>query len=311
MKQRISKKIKKVWLAGHRGLVGKSILTILKKNKYEVLFKTSKELDLRNFIKVKNFIKKNNPDLIIVTAGKVGGILANKNQPIDFYYDNLTIGNNIIKASYDAKVKNLIYLGSSCIYPKNINRKIFEKDLLKGELEKTNEGYAMAKISCTKYCNFINQNSKLNYITVMPCNVYGPNDNFHSTNSHVMASLIKKFVYAKNTRKKNVVIWGTGLPKREFIYVDDLSNAILKIIQKNFDEDIINVGVGYDITIKNLAKKISKILQYDGKIIHDKSKPDGTFRKLLDNSKITKLGWSPSFDLDEGIQKTIKWFKEN
>ena len=241
MKKKNSKKIKKVWLAGHRGLVGRSILNTLKKNNFNVLFKTSKELDLRNFTKVKNFLKKYKPDLVIISAGKVGGILANKKQPIDFYYDNLTIGNNIIKASYEEKIKHLIYLGSSCIYPKNIKRKINESDLLKGELEKTNEAYAIAKISCTKYCNFINQNSKFNYITVMPCNVYGPNDNFHSTNSHVMASLIKKFVYAKNKREKQVIVWGSGLPKREFIYVEDLSNAILQIIRKNYSGDIINV----------------------------------------------------------------------
>ncbi len=311
MKPKILKKNKTIWLAGHRGLVGKSILSLLKKNQYNVIFKTSKQLDLRNFTKVKNFLKKNMPDQIIISAGNVGGILANKNEPINFYYDNLTIGNNIIKAAYELKIKNLLYLGSSCIYPKNIKRKILESDLLKGELEKTNEAYALAKIACTKYCQFVNNNSKLNYKTVMPCNVYGPNDNFHSTNSHVMASLIKKFTNAKKLNKKNVVIWGTGLPKREFIFVDDLSRAILKIIQKNFKEDIINIGVGYDITINDLAKKISKILNYNGKIIHDKTKPDGTYRKLLDNSKITKLGWSPTIHLDEGISKTIKWYKAN
>lgn len=302
---------KKIWLAGHNGLVGRSLLKILKKNNYNVLHKSSKILDLRNKTRVFNFLKKHKPDIIIIAAGKVGGILANQNNPIDFYYDNISIGNNIIKSAYDLRIKNLIYFGSSCIYPNNLKRRIVENDLLTGKLEKTNEYYALAKIGCTKLCQAINKNKNFNYLTVMPCNVYGKYDNFDRNNSHVMASLIRKFIEAKKNKKNSVKIWGTGKPLREFIYVDDLSRAIIKILHKKPAYDIINIGVGDDVSIKNLAQIISKITSFSGKLVFDRSKPDGTYRKLLNNERIKSLGWKAEFNLEKGIQNVVNWYLKN
>lgn len=306
----IKKKFKKIWIAGHRGLVGSAILKLLKEKKYNLIYRTKSQLDLRNKHKVFNYIKKNKPDLIILCAGRVGGILANSKNPIDFYYDNVTIGNNVIKSASDLKIKNLIYFGSSCIYPNNLKRKIQEDDLLTGSLEKTNEAYSLAKISCTKLCQSISIIKKYRYISVMPCNVYGPNDNFDITNSHVMAGLVSKFYEAKVKKFKKVVVWGTGKPRREFIHSRDLAESIIFIINNSNKNLIINIGVGYDFSISSLAKKIAKIINFKGKIIFDSKKPDGTYQKLLNNNKILNLGWEPKINLDDGIKEMINYYEK-
>ena len=311
MKKIIKKKYSKIWLAGHRGLVGSAVLKLLKKNKYNVIHKTSLQLDLRNKIHVTKYLKINKPDLIILCAGKVGGILANSLNPIEFYYDNITIGNNVIKSAFDLKIKNLIYLGSSCIYPSNLKRKINESDLLNGKLEKTNEYYALAKISCTKFCQSISKVKSFKYTSIMPCNVYGPNDNFDKTNSHVFAALISKIYNAKINNKKKISLWGSGKPRREFIHSYDLAKSIKLIMEKSPNSSIINVGVGNDISIKRLAYKISKELDFNGKIIFDNNRPDGTYRKLLNNSKIINLGWKQNIDLDSGIKDMIFHYRKN
>lgn len=310
MKLVSKKKFKKVWIAGHRGLVGSAILKLLKEKKYNLIYQTSSQLDLRNKNKVFNYIKKNKPDLIILCAGRVGGILANSSNPIDFYYDNVTIGNNVIKSAADLKIKNLIYFGSSCIYPNNLKRKIQEDDLLKGSLEKTNEAYSLAKISCTKLCQSISLIKKYRYISVMPCNVYGPNDNFDKRNSHVMAALVSKFYEAKVKNYKKVIVWGTGKPRREFINSQDLAESILFIINSTNKNLIINIGVGYDLSINSLAKKIANLINFKGKIIFDSTKPDGTYQKLLDNNKILNLGWKPKINLDDGIKEMINYYEK-
>ena len=304
------KNFKKVWIAGHRGLVGSAILKLLKEKKYNLIHQTSSQLDLRNKNKVFNYIKKNKPDLIILCAGRVGGILANSTNPIDFYYDNVTIGNNVIMSAADLKIKNLIYFGSSCIYPNNLKRKIQEDDLLTGSLEKTNEAYSLAKISCTKLCQSISIIKKYRYISVMPCNVYGPNDNFDITKSHVMAALVSKFYEAKVKNLKEVVVWGTGKPRREFIHSRDLAESIIFIINNSNKNLIINIGVGYDLSINSLAKKIANIINFKGKIIFDNTKPDGTYQKLLNNNKILNLGWKPKINLDDGIKDMIKYYEK-
>lgn len=304
------KKIKKIWLAGHRGLVGSAILRSLKLRKYEIITATSTNLDLRNKIKVNNFIKNNSPDLIILSAGKVGGILANSTQPLSFLYDNLSIVSNVIKCAHDNSIRNLIYLGSSCIYPNNVKTKINEDMLLTGKLEKTNEWYALAKIVGVKLCEAISKNKDFNYISVMPTNVYGPNDNFHPTQSHVMPALIRRFIEAKKNNNKEIVIWGTGKPKREFIHSYDLAEAIMFIIEKNFKGNIINVGVGHDLRILDLVNILRKLTNFNGKILFDHSKPDGTFRKLLDISKIKSLGWNYKIELKDGIFSTINWYEK-
>ncbi len=305
------KKNKKIWLAGHRGLVGSAIHRALKAKNYDIITATSKQLDLRDKDRVNYFIKKNKPDIVILSAGKVGGIMANSTQPLSFLYDNVSIVSNVIKCSHDNKIKRVIYLGSSCIYPNNYKTKINEKMLLTGQLEKTNEWYALAKIVGVKLCEAINKEKNFNYVAVMPTNVYGPKDNFHPTHSHVMPALIRRFVEAKNTNKKKIVIWGTGKPKREFIHSYDLADAIIIIIEKNFREDIINVGTGIDLKIKELVKVLKELTDFKGEIIFDNTKPDGTYRKILDISKIQSLGWKQKISLTQGIKSTISWYEKH
>lgn len=302
-------KNKKVFVAGHRGLVGSAIIRYLSNLKYEVkiLTVTKKKLDLTNQNLTFQWIKKNKPDYIIIAAGKVGGIYANNNYPYDFISINSQIANNLIISAFENKVKNLVYLGSSCIYPNNLNRKIKENDLLKGRLESTNEFYSIAKILGCKLCESINKNYSLNYFSIMPTNTYGQNDNYDDLNSHVMPALLKKFYLAKKNKLPQVEVWGSGKPLREFIHVDDLASGIVKSMINNTNKfPYLNIGYGDDISIKKLALMIKKITKFEGKIVFNRSKPDGTKRKLLDSSRIRSLGWSPKIDLEKGIQLTLK-----
>tara|TARA_B100001057_G_scaffold495753_1_gene595519 strand:+ start:1401 stop:2333 length:933 start_codon:yes stop_codon:yes gene_type:complete len=299
----------KIFLTGHLGLVGSSVYRKLKLNGYKnILISNKKKLDLRNQNNVNKFIKKNKPNCIIIAAGKVGGIVANSSYPGDFIYDNVMIATNLINSAYKNNVKNLIYLGSSCVYPSNIKRKIKETDLLKYYLEKTNEAYAIAKITGIKLCEYYNKQYNLNYLSLMPSNIYGPNDNYDLKNSHFIPALIKKIHIAKKRNKKNIILWGNGKSKREILYVDDLADAVLFFLKKKTKHSLINIGTGKDMTIEKYAYKIMEILEYKTNIIFDKSKPNGTYRKVLDVSLAKKYGWESSEDLRSGLIKTYDAF---
>ncbi|MCK9265618.1 GDP-L-fucose synthase [bacterium] len=302
----------KIYIAGHRGLVGSSILRYLKSNGYNnLVFKTSKQMDLRKQVLVDNFFKKERPDYVFLSAAKVGGILANSNYPADFIYDNLSIQTNIINSSYKHGVKKLLFLGSSCIYPKFAKQPIKEEYLLTDTLEPTNEPYAISKIAGIKMCQAYNRQFNTNFISVMPTNLYGPYDNFNLQDSHVIPALIMKFCKAQKDNLPFVEIWGTGKARREFLYIDDLAECLVFLMDVYNSNEIINVGVGVDLTIKELVQKIRKITEYKGEIKFDTSKPDGTPRKLLDVTKVLNLGWNPSISLDEGLEKTIDWYRKN
>lgn len=306
----------KIFIAGHKGMVGSAILRQIKKNKAKVIVRTKKQLDLTDEKKVFKFFETNKLDQVYLCAAKVGGILANMKYPVDFLLNNIKIQNNIITACHKYGVKNLIFIGSSCIYPKNISRKIKETDILTGELEKTNEAYAIAKISGVKLIQSINQQFKKykNFKILMPCNLYGPNDNYHANNSHVLAALIRKFSIAKKKKLKNITIWGTGKPRREFMYVDNFAKAAIffmkkKINNRKNENYLINIGCGDDLTIKELVIKLSKIFNYKGKITFDKKKPDGVKRKLLNINKARRLGWKSKENFDYELKNHIN--KEN
>ena len=302
-------KTSKIYLAGHTGLVGSAILVKLKNTGYDnVVVRTRKQLDLRNQNKVLNFFKKNKFQLVIIAAAKVGGIYANNNYKADFIYDNLSIQNNIIHSSYLTGVKNLFFLGSSCIYPKNSKQPIKENYLLTGDLEKTNDAYAIAKIAGIKLCESYNSQYKTNYKCLMPCNIYGPNDNFDLNNSHFFPALMAKTYEALKKNKKELVVWGTGRPKRELMYVDDLANACIFFLNKKIKETMINVGSSTEMKIAEYAKFIIKKFNAKLKIKFDNSKPDGTQRKLLNSSLAKKYGWKPKFSLDDGFDITLKSF---
>ncbi len=302
----------KIYLAGHRGLVGSAILRKLKKEGYtNIITKTHKELDLTNQKETQEFFEKEKPEYVFLAAAKVGGIQANDTYPADFIYINQMIQNNVIKASYDNKVKKLLFLGSSCIYPKMAPQPIKEEYLLTGELEKTNEAYAIAKISGLKMTEFFNKQYGTNYISVMPTNLYGPNDNFDLKTSHVLPALIRKIHEAKENNSEYVEIWGTGKPMREFLHVDDLADAVVYLMNDYNENKPINIGTGKDITIKELAELIKDVVGYQGKLKFDTSKPDGTPRKLLDVSRLHNAGWKHKISLREGIENTYEWFKEN
>tara|TARA_B100000767_G_C19748329_1_gene529567 strand:+ start:1203 stop:2135 length:933 start_codon:yes stop_codon:yes gene_type:complete len=304
-------KNKSVWVTGPNGMVGKSVIKELH-GKCDKIFEVSKKkLDLKDQVKVNNWIRKNKPDAIIMTAAKVGGIYANNKFPAEFIYDNLSIQNNIIEGARINKVKKLIFIGSSCIYPKNCKQPIKEEYLLTGELEKTNQWYAVAKIAGIKMIQAYRRQYNCKYISLMPCNMYGPNDNYHSKNSHVLAALIKKFVEAKKLNKKIVEIWGTGKPLREFMHVEDFAKAIIFCMSKYNKSEPINIGSGDEITINDLAIKISKLVKFKGKIIFNKNYPDGTYRKILNSKKIKKIGWRPIISLDNGISEAIKSYSKN
>lgn len=300
----MAKNKKKVWITGPNGMVGSSLIRNLKK-KYKILSINKKNLNLLDQKKVFDYIKKNKPDIIIMSAAKVGGIYANDNYPGEFIYENIQIQNNIIEGARIYKIKKLIFIGSSCIYPRNCKQPIKEEYLLTGKLEETNQWYATAKIAGLKMVEAYKKQYNLNFVSVMPCNMYGPKDNYDEKNSHVMAALIRKFCIAKKKNQRVVKVWGTGKPLREFLYVDDFSKAVLKIINKYSDVEPINIGTGKEISIINLAKKISKLTGFKGKILFDGRYPDGTPRKVLNIKKIKKLGWKPITSLDKGIKSSI------
>ncbi len=302
----------KIYIAGHQGLVGSSIARNLKVQKYKnLILKNRQELNLLDNEAVKDFFEKEKPEYIFLAAAKVGGILANKSYPADFIFQNLEIQNNIIHNAYITGVKKLLFLGSSCIYPKSCPQPIKEEYLLTGLLEETNEAYAIAKIAGIKMCQSYNKQYGTNFISVMPTNLYGPNDNFDLESSHVLPALIRKFHEAKISNRKEVVIWGTGAPKREFLHVDDLAEACVFLMSNYSSGEPINIGTGKDLSIKELAEMIGRVVDFGGDIVWDRSKPDGTPRKLLDVEKISNLGWRYKIELEDGIKDTYEWFLDN
>ena len=305
-------KLSKIFVAGGTGRVGSSIVRLLKKKKFSnIHVASSNELDLRNQQQVKYFFSNNSFDYVFLAAAKVGGILANSTKKAEFIYDNLLIQSNVIHESFANKVKKLLFLGSSCIYPKNCDLPINENQLLNGELETTNDAYAVAKIAGIKLCESYREQYGFNAISAMPTNLYGFNDNFDLNSSHVIPALINKFINAKKNKAESVICWGTGKPLREFLYVDDLADSLF-FLMNNYDESQhINVGTGKDISIYDLAYLIRDLTEYNGNIIWDKSKPDGTLRKVLDTSKINNLGWKYQTTLEKGLKKTIEWYEKN
>lgn len=293
----------KVYVAGHSGMVGSAIIRLLKSSGFSnIITRTSSELDLRNQTAVNQFFEEEKPDYVFLAAAKVGGILANDSYPAEFLYDNLMIESNVIHASYLSGVTKLIFLGSSCIYPKFSNQPIKEEYLLTGELEPTNEPYAIAKIAGLKLCESYRKQYGCNFISAMPTNLYGTGDNYHLKSSHVLPALLRKLHEAKESGAESVELWGTGTPKREFLYVDDLAEACLFLLENYDDLEPINVGVGEDISIAELAEKIKEVVGFEGDINWNTEMPDGTPRKLLDVSKLANMGWKPSINLDEGIR---------
>lgn len=302
----------KIYIAGHRGLVGNAILNELLKQGYKnLVFKTHKELDLTNKEAVFNFFKEEKPEYVFLAAAKVGGIQANKTYPVEFLYQNLEIQNNVIMAAYENKVKKLMFLGSSCIYPKLCPQPMKEEYLLTSELEPTNEAYAIAKIAGLKLCEYLRREYNVDFISVMPTNIYGPNDNFDIETSHVIPSLIRRIHEAKLNNYSEVVIWGSGNTKREFMHVDDLAEAIVFVMNNYSSKSFINIGTGKDVTINELAFMIKEIVGYKGSLVNDITKPDGTPQKLLEISNLRKLGWEYKVELKEGLQETYKWYLEN
>ena len=301
----------KIYIAGHRGLVGSAIVRCLKANNYNnLVYKTSSELDLTVNSQVYSFFASEKPDYVFLAAAKVGGIYANDTYPAEFIFQNLKIQSNVIDASYRNGIKKLLFLGSSCIYPKLSPQPIKEEYLLTGSLEQTNEAYAIAKIAGIKMCQAYNKQYGTDYISVMPTNLYGIHDNFDLQNSHVLPALIRKFFDSKQENRPYVEVWGTGTPRREFLYVDDLADACIFLMNNYSDSEIINIGTGEDISIKELAMLIGDIVGYTGELIFDSTKPDGTQRKLLDVSKLRSLGWKNKISLRQGIEDVCKWYKE-
>jgi GDP-L-fucose synthase len=302
----------KIYVAGSNGMVGSAIVRLLKDKGYSnLLTLSSKELDLRIQSEVNQFMTVEKPDYVFLAAAKVGGIYANNTYPAEFIYDNLMIETNLIHAAYLNQVKKLLFLGSSCIYPKYAEQPLTEDSLLTGTLEPTNEAYAIAKITGIKLCEYYRKQYGCDFISAMPTNLYGINDNFDLNNSHVLPALIRKFHEAKLNGDEQVVMWGTGTPKREFLYVDDLAEACLFLMENYSDTQHINVGTGEDLKIIELANIIKEIVGYTGKIVHDYNKPDGTPRKVMDVSKLNQLGWKARTGLEEGIRKVYDWFLEN
>lgn len=301
----------KIYIAGHRGLVGSAIKRELEIQGYEnIVTRTSKELDLRDRKLVEHFFQKEKPEYIFLAAAKVGGIQANNMYPAEFLYDNMMMQTNVIDLSHQYGVKKLLFLGSSCIYPKFAPQPMKEEYLLTGELEPTNEAYAIAKIAGIKMCQSYNKQFGTNFISVMPTNLYGKNDNFDLENSHVLPALIRKVHEAKLANQPTVEIWGTGSPKREFLHADDLASACLFLMEQYNENEIVNIGTGMDVSIKDLAIIIKETVGFEGDLVFNTDKPDGTPRKLLDVSKINDLGWQATIDLKTGIEQTYNWFMQ-
>lgn len=302
---------KKIWVAGHNGMVGSSILRKLKKYNCEILTVEKKTVDLISKEEVESWMKIKKPDVIFLAAAKVGGIYANMNYPTEFLYDNILISFNIIKAAQKFNTKKLIFFGSSCIYPSDSSQPMKEECLLKGELESSNQWYALAKISGIKLCQAMREQYSCDFISIMPTNLYGPNDNFHPANSHVPAALLSRFHKAKENEKKIVTVWGSGKPLREFLHVDDLADASLFITENYSSLQPINVGSSMELSIAEFAEMIKDTVGYKGNIEYDTTKPDGIRRKLLECSKITKLGWKPKINLKKGLKLYYKWYLKN
>lgn len=301
----------KIYVAGHKGMVGSAIVRNLRSKGFtNIVVRSSKELDLRNQADVQAFFKSESPDFVILAAAKVGGILANNTYRAEFIYDNLAIAQNVIHESYIAGVQKLLFLGSSCIYPKMAPQPLKEDSLLTGALEPTNEPYAIAKIAGIKLCEAYRDQYNCNFISAMPTNLYGPNDNFDLKSSHVLPALMRKFHEAKKNNLDSVEIWGTGNPMREFLHVDDLAEACYFLMENYNQKGFLNVGTGVDIRIGDLAKEIAQVVGFDGELKFDTSKPDGTPRKLMDVSAINNLGWKHKIELNEGIQQVYNWVLE-
>ena len=304
------RKESKIYIAGHKGMVGSACWRALENAGYKNLIgKSSKELDLRNQKDVRDFLDFEKPYAIINAAAKVGGILANDTYPYEFLMDNMLIQNNIIRSAHELGIPKLVFLGSSCIYPKFAPQPLKEEHLLTGALEPTNEWYAIAKISGIKLIQALRKQYGRDYISLMPTNLYGPGDNFDFINSHVLPAMIRKFNEAKENNNSDIILWGTGKPLREFLHVDDLASAIVYALENNLIESLYNVGSSEEISIKDLSLLIGKLIDFDGSIIWDKSKPDGTLRKIMDSRRIMDLGWSPKINLEEGIKNTISWYR--
>ncbi len=299
----------KIYVAGHRGLVGSAIVrNLMAKGYLNIIQKTHKELDLLNQVQVKNFFEKERPEYVILAAAKVGGIHANNTFPADFIYENLQIQCNVIKSAHDCRVKKLLFLGSTCIYPQLAPQPIPEDALLTGALEPTNEAYAVAKIAGLEMCKFFKRQYGDNFISCMPTNLYGPYDNFDLNNSHVLPALIRKFHEAKVNNRPAVEIWGTGSPLREFLHVDDMADACVYLLENYDGEQHVNIGTGKEVSIKQLAEAIKKVTGFQGKLIWNKDMPDGTPRKLTDVTKLHELGWQHKIELEEGLQSTYSWY---
>lgn len=302
----------KIYIAGHKGLVGSALVRGLNKQGYNnLIVKTREELDLLSQNAVKDFFEKERPEYVFLAAAKVGGILANDTYPADFIRDNLIIETNLIDSAYKNGTKKLLFLGSSCVYPKNCPQPIKEEYLLTGELESTNKAYALAKIAGIVMCQSYSKQYGMKTISVMPTNLYGENDNFDLQTSHVLPALIRKFHDAKINGDSEVILWGSGSPKREFLYVDDLADACVFLMNNYDSSEIINIGTGEDLSILDLASMVKECVGYEGCIVWDSSRPDGTMRKLLDVSKIRSIGWKHNINLSEGIKMTYKWYKGN
>ena len=303
----------KIFVAGHKGMVGSSLVRRLQYHGYMNIKGVNKStLDLTNQKETKEYFEEEQFDYVFLAAAKVGGIIANSTYPAEFIYNNLQIQNNIIHSSYLTNVKKLLFLGSSCIYPKMAPQPMQEKDLLSGYVEPSNEAYALAKIAGLKMCQFYNKQYQSKFISCMPCNLYGVNDNFHPENSHVIPGLIRRFLEARKNDLESVSCWGTGSPMREFLFVDDLADACILLMNKYEDySETINIGSGEEISIKELVELVASIIRYEGKIEWDTSKPDGHPRKVMDVSKIKNLGWSPKFNLKNGITTSVAWYLMN
>ncbi len=300
---------KRVWVAGHRGMVGAALLRRLQSEKCEILIASRSDADLLRQDDVERWVKANKPHAVIVAAAKVGGIIANATYPADFLYDNLMIEANIIRAAFDARVEKLLFLGSSCIYPKFADQPITEEALLTGALEPTNEWYAIAKIAGIKLCQAFRAQHGADFISAMPTNLYGPNDNFSLETSHVIPALMRKADQARETNADHMTIWGSGTPRREFLHVDDCADALVHLLKHYSDMGHINVGSGSDVTIEEVTRLIAKIVGFQGRIEKDLSKPDGTPRKLMSNAKLAAQGWQPRISLEEGLRGTYAWYR--
>ncbi|MBU0649668.1 GDP-L-fucose synthase [Patescibacteria group bacterium] len=306
------KKSSKIYIAGHRGMVGSAIKRRLEKLGFNnLIYKTRKQLDLTDFRKTKRFLETEQPEYVFVAAARVGGIIANRNYPMDFFYHNMAIQLNLIHAAHLVGVRKLLFMGSTCIYPKLAEQPLKEDHLLTGPLEPTNEAYAIAKIAGIKMCHYYNFQHGTNFITVMPTSLYGPHDNFDLEGSHVIPAMLRKFHEAKVRGDRKVTLWGTGKPRREFMYVDDLADALLFLMQSYDTSELINIGIGNDYEIREIADKVAGVVGYQGSVEYDTSKPDGTPRKLVDTSKLDALGWKPTVGLEEGLKVTYDWFLQH